>query len=117
WGAIFDNNFGGENTQKNILIFLKSLRDRNQFSKSNYMYTNYELNELCKILRHNLVHNYGLKFIQNRREEYWLNIDTNSKGPIINIQNNKRWHIDCFRLKNDIYQVIKDWVNGQNIYS
>ncbi len=112
WGSIITDNFNvRKRSSKNIVEILKRLRSK---YSSNYEFGRGKLEEVADELRNNLVHCYGLRFLDSGKKVEWLNIDVNNVGSIINIQNNKRWHIDCMRLKDHLLEIIEDWLKTNN---
>lgn len=112
WGSLMNDKFGDEKNEKaNIGKILGMLRKQ---KPDLYQYEGEKQDELVIILRHNLVHNYGLKHLANNDLRFWLNIDVNSVGPIINQEAEGRWHIDCMRLKNDLLHIFEEWLRTNN---
>lgn len=115
WGSIFRDQFGDESPRhsaNNIEEVLKRLYQKNP---SNYPDLPTAPQDIVKILRHNLVHQYGLAHYKNSSDAYHLNIDFDGVQPAINLQTNQRWHIDCDKLKNDLLVVIEDWLRGKGL--
>lgn len=111
WGAIFRSRFGKNEARQNIKELLKRFNEK---YPTLYGYESNDQEKIADILRNNLVHNYGLRILSSGKIEDWLNIDVNSPGPIINLQDNGRWHMDCMRLKNHLLIIIKDWLKTNN---
>lgn len=109
WGSIINHDFGGESTHKNVNTILVKLKKENN---EMYLYTDQERDNLVKVLRHNLVHNYGLKHLKSYQTEEHLNIDVNRAGPVINKEKG-RWHIDCMRLGEHFIKIIGEWVGEE----
>jgi hypothetical protein len=108
WGSIFREHFNDQNKkqyQKNIADFLKRLQ--NQYKE---LYVFDDEQQLAEKLRNGLVHNYGLRILQTGDTEDWPTIDVDVTGPIIDKRPNDRWHVDCWRLKDHILEIIDRWV-------
>ncbi len=106
WGSIIRDKFGKPNeVNSNVKIVLKKLAGLdNGKNKSNYkIFKNGEIIEdVVLLFRHNLVHDFGKK---QSKPEYDLNID--STGLVINQQKtNKRWHINCKKLGEDLANLL-----------
>ena len=117
WGSIMLGAFGDETSGHSKRNIEKILNDLYQLSSANYPIKNPDgsfKEDLVTTLRHNLVHQYGLKHLSSGRTEQHLNIDITDSLPIINQQTNKRWHMNCLRLKDDFFTIIKTFLKQNN---
>ncbi len=117
WGSVMRDNFGDEtngHSNQNVRLFLGSLANHKpgeyEITDSNGQITQ----GIVKELRHNLVHTYGLGVIKTNSKKDHPNVDISGKQKTINLQiTNNRWHVDCRRLKNDILEVIEEWMQNK----
>lgn len=105
WGSIIRDKFGitGEVT-KNTEYVLDILYKRDPENYEIFDLKQNKINtDIAELFRHNLVHNFGKK---PKGDEFDLNIDC--KGKAINQQDdNKRWHINCKKLKEDFLNLLR----------
>ena len=103
-GSILRDKFGADReTNNNVKHVLELLYKRSPENYEIYDTSKNEINnDIVELFRHNLIHNFGKK---PKGEEFDLNIDT--KGKTINLQENGRWHINCKKLKNDFLNLLK----------
>lgn len=101
WGSILRDRFGvtGQ-TNDNVKHVLQLLYQRSPKNYAIYDTSqNVIKNKVVELFRHNLIHDFG------KKPKYDLNIDT--KGQSINLQDNGRWHINCKKMKNDFLNLIR----------
>ena len=113
WGSIFNDKFGIDgNTNLNVKRTLKELYDKDVIDcKRNKKNQNYNeivddegniRDDIVKIFRHNLVHNFGKK----SDGPYDLSIDSEGKA-ISYIYEADRWHINCKKLADDFLNLLR----------
>lgn len=103
WGSIMRDKFGAKyQTKTNVEFVLDKLHFHHENSYK-IMEDNKINQNIVKLFRHNLVHNFGKN---PEGPEFLLNIDT--KGDAINQQkSNQRWHINCKKLKEDFLNLLR----------
>jgi|GEM_PF-5884164 len=119
WGAISNDRFGCVyHSDENVQAMLGILRS--EYGGERYDFKPDEIPEVAKALRHNLVHDYGLRIISDQPKVTWkedwpnvvadqsqTSIETLHKNPDTPNHEFCRWSLDVFRLAEDLFDFMR----------